>query len=367
MSIYVYPPVNSLGGEIRLLKVHSDPDILLGWHRPPLSKIVPLRGSICQAYLPSFSPDGVTRALRQAQLPLYRALSYVWGSSERTHEIWIDGHPIPITANLFEALRAIQEQARVDTYIWADAICINQEDATERSEQVQLMRTIYHDAIHVHIWLGRATVDTLRIVRFIKLLYKADSELTRDETRFSEAARSARLAPGQASQNIRKAIVLPILMPLLALKRMAEPIQSSGRIVRERLLGVHIYGDDDSGLVPESDVHLSLQNDVIKKYIVWRPTPASLLALDEEGDYQEIAALLNELLNHDWFNRIWCVQEAGAARSDTRVRIGSHSIDWSQTIHCVYYLNHIRNIPIPNVRKLVGLEKIHLGYSLVCS
>lgn len=39
-------------------------------------------------------------------------------------------------------------------YIWADAVCINQVDEEEKSQQVQLMPLIYRKAKSVLIWLG---------------------------------------------------------------------------------------------------------------------------------------------------------------------------------------------------------------------
>lgn len=39
--------------------------------------------------------------------------------------------------------------------LWADALCINQEDLKERAEQVKLMGLVYWKARRVRIWLGR--------------------------------------------------------------------------------------------------------------------------------------------------------------------------------------------------------------------
>jgi hypothetical protein len=39
-------------------------------------------------------------------------------------------------------------------YIWADAICINQSDVEEKTEQVRMMGDIYEAAQIVVIWLG---------------------------------------------------------------------------------------------------------------------------------------------------------------------------------------------------------------------
>ena len=58
-----------------------------------------------------------------------------------------------VTTNLVNALRRLRQE-EAPRPIWADAICINQADLRERSEQVQKMRLIYSRAPVVTIWLG---------------------------------------------------------------------------------------------------------------------------------------------------------------------------------------------------------------------
>ena len=43
--------------------------------------------------------------------------------------------------------------------LWVDAICINQEDQTEKGHQVSQMRDIYKGADEVLIWLGPSNDD----------------------------------------------------------------------------------------------------------------------------------------------------------------------------------------------------------------
>lgn len=63
------------------------------------------------------------------KLPVFNALSYVWGDGTRSHEILIDGRPLGITASLYTALRDLQSECGTgDCHIWADSIFINQED-----------------------------------------------------------------------------------------------------------------------------------------------------------------------------------------------------------------------------------------------
>ena len=44
--------------------------------------------------------------------------------------------------------------------IWADAVCINQNDLDERSSQVNIMSDIYSGAKNCQIWLG--TVEEIK-------------------------------------------------------------------------------------------------------------------------------------------------------------------------------------------------------------
>jgi hypothetical protein len=60
-----------------------------------------------------------------------------------------------VTANLHTALRQFRRCRSTETQLlWVDQICINQEDLLERSDQVQLMYTIYSRADTVYISLG---------------------------------------------------------------------------------------------------------------------------------------------------------------------------------------------------------------------
>jgi hypothetical protein len=112
--------------------------------------------------------------------PAYEALSYAWGSSERPYRATMKTYsetphgtqltqPFPdeegesmqptqssylaISQNLLIALQhlTLSEQPKC---LWIDAICINQDDIPERSEQVKKMASIYSRAQQVILWLG---------------------------------------------------------------------------------------------------------------------------------------------------------------------------------------------------------------------
>ncbi|KAF5669180.1 heterokaryon incompatibility (het-6OR allele) [Fusarium circinatum] len=89
----------------------------------------------------------------------YEALSYTWGmpdaSSHREIEIIANGasHSVAISGNLYIALRELR-RSNNSRVVWADAICINQENVKERGHQVALMGRIFNSAWQVIIWMG---------------------------------------------------------------------------------------------------------------------------------------------------------------------------------------------------------------------
>ncbi len=92
--------------------------------------------------------------------PPYLALSYTWGCKEQSRTILVNGREVPVTANLGEAIDVIFTFARSqEMMLWADSICIDQTNLHERSQQVQIMNTIYRSAEKVVIWLGPVAYD----------------------------------------------------------------------------------------------------------------------------------------------------------------------------------------------------------------
>jgi hypothetical protein len=85
--------------------------------------------------------------------PPYSAISYVWGDPTSKSSMVCHGQPLGITSNLSDALQQLRNE-HAHKYLWADAICINQSDEAERSQQVSLMGDIYKKASDVFVWLG---------------------------------------------------------------------------------------------------------------------------------------------------------------------------------------------------------------------
>ena len=98
---------------------------------------------------------------KHEEAPAYEALSYVWGSRDNQREIKNGGGSHFVTSNLHAALVELQADAghREDSeqppvLVWIDALCINQEDDLEKSNQVRRMKAIYEHAQRVLAWLG---------------------------------------------------------------------------------------------------------------------------------------------------------------------------------------------------------------------
>ncbi|KAJ4109647.1 hypothetical protein NW768_012083 [Fusarium equiseti] len=111
--------------------------------------------------------------------PNFEAISYAWGDASDTDQIDIaDGSHLPspdlqskeltdafttfessprgtllIGRNLAAALRHLRLESK-PRLLWADAICINQQDLDERASQVLRMGDIFSQARRVIVWLG---------------------------------------------------------------------------------------------------------------------------------------------------------------------------------------------------------------------
>ena len=212
---YNYQPLSAARGEIRLLSLEEK------WFRS--------RGRLeCQLHHLSLY-DAV-------QIPEYFAISYAWGNGTiKRRDMIIDGKVVSVPESADDALRYTCRQSDVpyaeadsDTkrgwvadddgtkmvmwsgtsgeqrarhpnempdinpsrsfwtgwaapirrYIWIDAICINQADLEERSQQVKLMGVVYRMAKRVLVWLGHEDALTKAAIESIYLLYKQAWEAT---------------------------------------------------------------------------------------------------------------------------------------------------------------------------------------------
>jgi hypothetical protein len=138
-------------------------------------------------------------------VPLFRAVSYTWmeskydnltingermsdfpglrGKYSIRHPLWCRGRRIIISTNLRDALRRFRH-ATLPIRLWIDAVCINQQDLVERSQQVLLMPRIYHSALTVWLWLGEEDEDTEKALDWIDKINHAAALVEYDGEKF---------------------------------------------------------------------------------------------------------------------------------------------------------------------------------------
>ena len=109
----------------------------------------------------------------------YTALSYVWGSPKLDRTLTINGVDKKITSALYDILTHLRHEDR-SVLLWVDQICIDQDNASDKEAQIQLMGKIYSRAWNTVIWLemesdkgGFKTLEGMYEV----LRYRRDSRL----------------------------------------------------------------------------------------------------------------------------------------------------------------------------------------------
>lgn len=134
--------------------------------------------------------------------PRFTALSYVWGTSNETEEITLNGQGFPVKKSLGTALQYVHSHWKAalsppksrrrpswmskvfsskkrPMFLWVDAVCINQNDIEERNSQVPLMKDIFSSAELVVSWLGAPDDVTHCAIATVEELY---SELKRPDS-----------------------------------------------------------------------------------------------------------------------------------------------------------------------------------------
>ncbi|KAI0540009.1 heterokaryon incompatibility protein-domain-containing protein [Xylaria digitata] len=236
---------------------------------------------------PKENPRGILYQLSVYSLdscPEYYALSYCWGFTV-TERIHCNEVEIPVTVNLFSALQNLccPEKGML---IWVDAICINQADMAERTEQVGIMQHIYSKASEVLIWLGPAADESDLCIRTCQNLALEMAEFIRQQT-----------------NNDNK-----------------EPDDAVARIRTELSLS------EDS---LEYDVAVDAttrQNWRNRKKLFTEFVPTRL-------NERQVQAFL-AVVSRPWWNRIWIVQELCLARR-ARVIVGQSSMEWKAFVRAV--------------------------------
>ena len=112
----------------------------------------------------------------------YEALSYTWDSQIFYQFVWCDDKVLPITQNLYDALKRIRQPGS-SILLWVDAICINQTNIAERNHQISLMRKIFNRASQVIAWLGEEDSDTKSAFALVEKINAVTTSVTPEAVR----------------------------------------------------------------------------------------------------------------------------------------------------------------------------------------
>lgn len=129
--------------------------------------------------------------------PSFEALSYTWDldpsfdlikfdivKDEKKEErpILCNGKTRHVTMNLYHALTELRRQ-KLAIPLWADQICINQNDSDEKIAQLAIMVDVYRKATRVTIWLGKINMVRSNALDFMEKLTDEHYWMTHSESK----------------------------------------------------------------------------------------------------------------------------------------------------------------------------------------
>lgn len=114
----------------------------------------------------------------------YTCLSYCWGPEKPARPILVNDRVLVIRSNLYDFLLTARSQGITD-WIWTDAICIDQSNYGEKASQVQMMGTIYAQAMETIVWCGLSVRDMShlhQLAHFVAVHWKSPIPSVRADT-----------------------------------------------------------------------------------------------------------------------------------------------------------------------------------------
>jgi hypothetical protein len=93
-----------------------------------------------------------TFSLLDTDVPQWKALSYRWGDDQPEFVVYLEDNPVSVRKTLHAFMTQMVTENRRD-WIFIDALCINQDDESEKPCQVVQMAEIYRRAEEVVTWI----------------------------------------------------------------------------------------------------------------------------------------------------------------------------------------------------------------------
>lgn len=215
----------------------------------------------------------------------YRALSYVWGTDQRTEEVVTPDGVLRITLSLSKALQGLRHRDKA-IMLWVDAICINQKNNKEKAQQVRLLPKIFQTASFTYAFLEGGQGSDAAIEMLMQIRVKAAfDEKSGVETYTTEGTKSE-------------------------LENDSECEMSSGESTEAD--GMSLKDGLDAEDWPE---------DLPKVPVSWNDR-----CIPHPDD--AIWASVGAVFALSWFRRVWVIQEIVAA-PNVKIVCGRWIIDWN--------------------------------------
>ncbi|KAK0614659.1 heterokaryon incompatibility protein-domain-containing protein [Immersiella caudata] len=239
--------------------------------------------------------------------PSFEAISYRHEECEGNliiphQSIIVNNHLLPINCNIFRLLNDLRSPF-LPRLIWIDAICIDSSSPTEKAHQVRLMKRIYSSASLVTVWLGSNLVETSR----------------------------ALLLP--QNMNLPEWITPPPLLPHVPASTVDRALETLSAVFAFRLVQQF-----------RRTMHTTTTNE------------AKLTAYHDAAKHRFTAwwVPLMEMLQHQWFERVWAATEVALARSEVQLVFGRVGYDWDDFVEGMQAL--AGNALMAGVLQWVGQE-----------
>ncbi|RDI88296.1 hypothetical protein Vi05172_g1952 [Venturia inaequalis] len=347
-----YEPIDSTEREIRVLVLH-----------------------------PATSPDdavicSLVRGSLRMDAPCYEAISYCWGSLDDTRALRVRhlegsvrlcGKELRDAGGLISAIADDQEESTeieyqvtqslyaglsefrhhdIPRYLWADAICINQGDVKERSEQVGFMQHVYASATRVLVWLYPPSTESLDSIVALQTVLDLVEAIAWKTNMTLAALISSIEFPGKVANLWRDFPSIPAelqwdnaamkssreqqFLRWLLGTSIAKPAAFEDRKTRKNVA---------SGTGREISEPVEFMYDFLCLMKPSTPSPG-----DHKSRVLHYLNKVNKIFAFDWFSRVWVLQEVGS-NANVTICHGGQDFKWKAIQAEVFIQASLIHIP----------------------
>ncbi|RMZ71666.1 heterokaryon incompatibility -domain-containing [Pyrenophora seminiperda CCB06] len=269
--------------------------------------------------LPGAWEDDISAELHECSMiqcrDRYITISYTWGQPNEVPRVPItcNGKAVLIYENLCAALRRLRRSNHV-LLIWVDALCINQDDTLERTQQVGLMGDIYSNSQETIIWLGEPANNEHEGRGFAK----AHANHSRIIWNGDERDKSLR---DEYFADIER-------FHLFGIPAVDQPWTEAGPDIFGAFCLIHSFAEDASR--PALNILDKEKVAAMRRYgfgSIWQGLVLAKACVRGSRS-SRVWEGLARLMSRPWWQRVWIVQETVLSRRAT-IHYGMLSAPWS--------------------------------------